>query len=132
LGFAIPSSTIQKLWPQLLKYGHARMPWLGVAVLTDTASLAHHYRLPAQQGVAIIYIIPHSAAAKAGFKAGEVITRINNHSVQSATQLENLINQDRVGQKITVSVKTHHGSITKSVILGEAPNGPISIPHPSF
>ncbi len=132
IGFAIPSSTVKKLWPQLLKYGHARMPWLGVAVLTDTAGLAQHYQLPAKQGVAISYIIPHSAAQKAGLKAGEVITRINNHSVTSATGLERAIDQERVGQKITITVQTHHGSVSKSVTLGEAPNGPISVPHSLF
>lgn len=132
IGFAIPVSTVKKLWPQLLKYGHARMPWLGVAVLTDNAALAHQYGLPSAKGVAISYIIPHSAAQKVGLQPGEVITEINHHTVTSATQLENVINQENVGQKITVTVDTHHGAISKTVTLGQAPNGPISIPHTSF
>ncbi len=132
LGFAIPASTLKKLWPQLIKYGHGRQPWLGVVVVTDTAGLAHHYGLPASSGVAVGSVLPHSVAANAGIRAGDVIMDVNNRSVRSATQLEDVINQYRVGQKITLTLQTHHGRVNRTVTLGQAPNGPIAVPHTKF
>ncbi|PSR29180.1 serine protease, S1-C subfamily, contains C-terminal PDZ domain [Sulfobacillus thermosulfidooxidans DSM 9293] len=132
IGFAIPVSTVKKLWPQLIKYGHAKEPWLGVVVTTDTPVLARQFQLPVQHGVAIGYVVPGSSAAKAGLHAGEVITKVNNQTVNSATGLEDIINHYKVGQQITLTLQGRHGSTTKTLSLGEAPNGPISIPQALF
>lgn len=128
IGFAIPTSTVDQIMPQLMKYGHVSRPWIGVFITTDSRQLAKAYSLPTSKGVVIAYVVPHSPARRAGLAAGEVITAVNGKSVTSDTQLIHLIQQHKVGSSVTLSVNDQGHQIQKTVTLAQEPNGPVATP----
>lgn len=128
IGFAIPTSTVTKILPQLMQYGHVVRPWLGVFITNDSKHLAQQYHLPTSKGVAVIYVEPSSPASRAGLKAGEVITAVNGKTVATASQLKSLISQNKVGATVNLTVN-NHGSVKKiSPTLAQQPNRSITIP----
>ena len=131
IGFAIPTSTLDQVVPQLMRTGHVSRPWLGVFITSDSATLEKQYGLKTASGVVIAYVEPNSPASKAGLKAGEVITQLNGHSVTSAGQLQQLVLKESVGTQITLTLNNHGQTITQSATLGQEPNGPITMPSSS-
>lgn len=129
IGFAIPTSTLDQIVPQLMKTGHVSRPWLGVFIQTDSASVKKADNLGTASGVLLAYVEPNSPASRAGLTAGEVITAVDGDRVTTATQLESLIKAKTVGSQVTISAVTLQGrTVTKSVTLGQEPNGPITMP----
>lgn len=129
IGFAIPTSTVDQIMPQLMRTGHVTRPWIGVFISTDTPRFARHYKLGTSSGVILDYIEPNSPAKKAGLTAGEVVTAVNGHKVTTATQLKDQVDKSTVGQQVTLTLKTRNGgTVTKSVTLGQEPNRAIVLP----
>ena len=65
---------------------------LGFHIQDLTANLASLFNLQIQEGVLVADVESESAASKAGFQRGDVITRINDKSVLNVHQLESYIN----------------------------------------
>lgn len=128
IGFAIPTSTVEQILPQLMKTGHVTRPWMGVFIATDTQAIAQQYGLKTSTGVVIAYVEPKSPAAKAGLVTGEVITAVNGTTVSHASALKSLIDKLSVGAHVSVTVNNQGNSVTKTVTLGQEPNGPITVP----
>lgn len=128
IGFAIPTSTLDKLVPQLMRTGHVSQPWIGVFISSDSSSIQKEYHLGTASGVLIAYVEPNSPASKAGLAAGDVITKVNSQSVTSATQLKNIIDKKSVGASVSLTLNDNGKVMTKSVTLGQEPNGPITMP----
>lgn len=128
IGFAIPTSTVDKIVPQLMKTGHVSRAWLGVFISSDSKNFANQYSLKTASGVVVDYVEPNSPASKAGLQAGDVITAVGGHSVTSAKALKNELSKDRVGQRVSLTLNVHGNTVTKSVTLGQEPNKPITPP----
>ncbi|AUW94764.1 peptidase A2 [Sulfobacillus thermotolerans] len=132
IGFAIPTSTVEQVLPQLMKYGHVSQPWVGVFIATDSSAMAKQYSLPTSKGVVIAYVEPGSPADSAGLSAGEVITQFNGQTVTTATQLKNLVSKTKVGQNVAITVNDQGKTITKTVTIGQEPNRAITPPSTGF
>ncbi|MBX5467537.1 MAG: trypsin-like peptidase domain-containing protein [Firmicutes bacterium] len=128
IGFAIPTSTVEEILPQLMKYGHVIRPWLGVFITDDNALLAREYGLGTQSGVLVVAVEPGSPADQAGLQAGDVITAINGTPVTTASALQADISHDQVGQRVTLTINRNGQTETVAVTLGQEPNGPITMP----
>jgi S1-C subfamily serine protease len=80
VGFAVPSNTINRILPQLIRDGRAQYPWLGISVTPEdngfgVGGLADVLNLPVQRGVLIRGITVGSPSDLAGLRGGnEVIT----------------------------------------------------------
>lgn len=128
IGFAIPTSTVEQILPQLMQYGHVVRPWLGVFITTDNALLAREYGLGTSKGVLVEAVEPQSPADSAGIQAGDVITAVNGQAVSTADALQSLIASYKVGQRITLTINENGQVRQVSVTLGQEPNGPITLP----
>jgi serine protease DegS len=105
IGFAIPTSLAKDVMQQIIEYGEVRRGWLGVAIQNIDANLADSLGLkPDQSGVIITSILKNGPAAKAGLQAGDVITRINDHSVTDVANALSLISSNLPGATISVHV----------------------------
>ena len=81
IGFAIPSDTILRELPSLIKNGIYNHPWLGVIVVDVTPAIAKFVGLNITYGVLIQSVIPDGPAAKAGIKAGNQKVQIEGQTV---------------------------------------------------
>lgn len=110
IGFAIPVDTVNRVVPQLIRYGKIIRPGLGVQVAEDQLT-----RELGLTGVLIVDVVPGSPAAKAGIrptmrgalgrvKLGDVIIAIDGKKIESVNDLFLLLEQYKVGDMITIAV----------------------------
>lgn len=129
IGFAIPTSTVDQILPQLMRTGHVSAPWMGVFIASDNPAYAKQYKLGTSKGVIVVAVEPNSPASKAGLNAGDVITAFGGKAVTSASALKKDVEADKVGQSVSVTMTTPQGrTVVKNVTLGQEPNGPITPP----
>lgn len=84
------------------------LPMLGV--------LPARSQSPEQKGVTLRFIFPGSPAAKAGLLAGDSIEKFDGHDITNASQLATFVEKQRVGAKVTATVRREKGA-TEEVSL---------------
>ena len=104
IGFAIPINMVRELTNQLIEFGEVRRGLLGVIMQNLTPELAKAFGLDMHQGVVISQVVDDSAASKAGLKTGDVISKINDVPVKSASAMRNMVGLMRVGAKMDITV----------------------------
>jgi putative serine protease PepD len=107
VGFAIPSNLVKTVVPQLIANGNVQHAFLGVQPATVNGV-----------GVRIVTVQPRSGAAKAGLKAGDVITAIDGKKTLSAEALRAAIDQQKPGERITVTIRRNGAAKTINATLG--------------
>ena len=119
IGFAIPANIVTDIAGQLIKTGHvtnSHRAALGVRVQTVTGPDGQ----PA--GVGIAAVTPGGPAAKAGLRAGDVITAVNGTATPDTEALAAVVAGLRPGKQVPVSVTKADGSTTTiHVTLGQLP-----------
>ena len=138
VGFAIPSATVQRVVPALIKSGHYDHPYLGISVGSVTPDLAKAMNLPiTQRGALVGSVTAGSPADKAGLKGGQtsvtingqqvsvggdVIIAFNGQAVKSSDDLVTLLERSGiVGQSATLKVLRGGAQIDVQVTLGARP-----------
>lgn len=81
IGFAIPINTVKLFVPDLIKYGKAQYPWLGVSVLPISPRLAQIFELPVQEGLLIVKADENGSAALAGIHGGKRQVYVGNYEI---------------------------------------------------
>ncbi|MEO9362555.1 MAG: trypsin-like peptidase domain-containing protein [Nitrososphaera sp.] len=81
IGFAVPSNTISKVVPSLIKNGKFQHPWVGISGADMTPGLARALNLKEPRGVLVVEVVGGSPAEKAGIKAGITQTRVDGRQV---------------------------------------------------
>jgi S1-C subfamily serine protease len=110
IGFAVPVNTVNRIVPQLIKFGHVSRPGLGIQVVSDAQA-----RRAGIEGVIIGDIQEGSAAAKAGLRGvqrdrygytyvGDIIIGINDQAVRNYGELGDVLEQYKVGEVVTVRI----------------------------
>ncbi len=121
IGFDIPAETAKLVVAQLKDKGHVTRGWMGVQVQPVTADIADSLGLKQAQGAIVDEPQPDSPAAKAGIKAGDVITAINGTPVKDSRDLARRIGMMAPGTSVKFDIVRDGQSQTASLTLGELP-----------
>ena len=89
IGFAIPANLAQRVMQQLLTFGEVRRGSLGVEAQDLDAALAATLGIASQRGALVTRVFDGTPAAKAGLRAGDVITAIDTQPVIDRDALHN-------------------------------------------
>jgi len=138
IGFAIPSNTIKKIIPILIKDRHFKHPWLGITGLSINPDLSNTLQLPVSNGFMIQNVIKESPAGKAGLHGytntttidgtkyrvgGDIIIGIDNNQVRKLEDILNYLQEEKsVGDKITLKILRDGRTSNFDLILEERPN----------
>src|SRR3954452_12824827 len=122
IAFAIPSDTVKTVIAQLKEHGSVTRGWLGVQIQTVTPEIADSLGLKKAQGALVAEPQQNSPAAKAGIKAGEVITQVNGEAVKDSRELAKKIGAMQPGTKVNLTVLDNGSEKTLTVELGQLPN----------
>jgi serine protease Do len=104
VGFALPSSVAIDVYNQIVTHGHVTRGAIGISFREDESAnpIALH-SLGADYGVMIGMVDKDGAAAKAGLKAEDVITKINGKPVHNGNDLVDPITRTPVGDKVEIT-----------------------------
>jgi serine protease Do len=124
-GFAIPINHARRVAETLIKDGKMRYAYLGVQV-GDLRLVAEEKKpkLPgnAPKDAAVVSAVTvNGPAAKAGVRAGDVITRIDNQPIEGSHDVVAYVSSKQVGQKVTVNYIRDGKPSQMQVTLGEFP-----------
>lgn len=115
--FAVPVTIVKKVMDDLLNHGEVQRALLGVMIRDVTAELAAEKKLKAVKGVYIDGVNDGSAAKDAGIKEGDVLMKINDTEVNSASEVQEAIAQYRPGDKVLVTFVRDNAVKTLNVTL---------------
>ena len=126
MGFAIPSDTVVSIINELEKNGKVERPALGVTMVdlsnVSTSDQASVLNLPTSVsgGVVVMGTTDGSAAAEAGLKKYDVITKIDDTDITGSGDLRDALYKRKVGDTIKITyyrdgkAKTVDAKLTKT------------------
>ncbi len=103
IAFAIPSNMANNLVQQIIEFGEVKRGLLGIKGGELNADLAKAFDVNAQQGAFVSEVMADSAAAKAGLKAGDVITALNGQKIRSFAELRAKVATTGAGKEIELT-----------------------------
>lgn len=95
-------------------------PVLGVQAEDISGQLGTYFHVPGEAGVLIREVSPNSPAAKAGLKAGDVITRVDGAAVKTVDDLREHLRDQREQKSVSLTI-IRQGSEMKVPVTIEAP-----------
>lgn len=122
IGFAIPANMAYNLVDQIIEHGEVRRGILGIAGRDLDSQLAKAFGLDTQHGAFVNEVLPDSAAAKSGIKAGDIITQIDDRKIKSFHELRAKIGTMGAGTKVKLGLIRDGNKKHVNVILAEANN----------
>ncbi len=122
IGFAIPTSIVEKVMNDIINTGRVSRGWLGIEVGRTPLELgADNDTQQIAAGVQIITIVPNAAADRAGLQVGDVILSINDVAMNDANALIQYISKQSPNSSITVQILRGDKQQLIDVVLDERP-----------
>lgn len=128
IGFAIPINDIKPLVDSVKTKGRIVRAYLGIRYVAVDQQTATANNLSVTNGAWVQAqddsnpgVVAGSPAEKAGVKEGDIITKINNDSIDATHSLQSLIGKHKSGDKVTLTVVRDGKTMTLEATLGEAP-----------
>ncbi|MER6599371.1 S1C family serine protease [Streptomyces parvus] len=117
LGFAIPINQAKNVAEQLIETGKPVYPVIGATVTMEekTGGAA----ISAEGAGGTPAVTPNGPAARAGLKAGDVITKFNDTVIDSGPTLIGEIWTRKPGEKVTLTYERDGKEATAEVTLGQ-------------
>ncbi|MBV2130166.1 Do family serine endopeptidase [Arsukibacterium indicum] len=120
IGFSIPSNMMKNLVDQILEFGEVRRGSLGIRGLDLNAELTEAMNLSISRGAWVNEVLPDTAAAEAGIKAGDVIISMNDNRINSFNELRAKIATLGAGRKAELGILRDGKERKVSVTLRQA------------
>ena len=137
VGFAVPSNTVKKVVPVLIRDGEFKHPWMGISGTDVDPELAEMRDLKSSKGFVVISVIEGSPAEKAGMKGvtqtrekdgrefpvdGDIIIAIDGKTVRKISDiLIHLQREKTIGDEMILTVLRTGVSFDLTMILEERP-----------
>jgi S1-C subfamily serine protease len=139
VGFAVPTSAIERSISQLRKKGTAEYAYIGVSSESLYPQLAEKLGLDTEFGGLIAEIVPGGPADKAGLEGGneklvfqgqpyrvggDVILQVDGKDVVEVNDLAQLVSEHEPGDKVQVTILHDNKRKQVEVTLGKRPDTP--------
>jgi Do/DeqQ family serine protease len=122
IGFAIPSKMTRNVMDQLENGGKVHRGMLGAVIRSIRSELDDFSGTSKTGGVKIESVKPGGPADRAGLRAGDIITAVNQSPIDDPNTLRNLIASTPPGTEVTITrVRNGHEQQTR-VHIAELPS----------
>jgi len=135
IGFAIPSNSILRITPQLIKNGTYSHPWLGIAGTSMSPDVALANSLPRNyKGVIVDKVVKDGPAEKAGITpatldenniphGGDIITAVDGHPIKTIYDIIAYMDEQKsVGDKVVLTINRMGKTVDVTVLLQSRPS----------
>lgn len=119
-GFAIPVNIVKKIVSDLIEFGDVKRGYLGISYEprnSENERMVRQSGLKDGQGVYVQSVPSDGAAAAAGLKKGDVITKVNGNAVASGIEMSGHIASFKPGEKVPVTYFRGGKEFTTNVTL---------------
>ena len=103
INFAIPSNVTQLVMREILKYGKVFRGWLGIILVPPQYFNKRNQITQPKQGVMVMGVYNNSPAKIANFRQEDIITHIDDITIQSNHQYRELIAKSKPGETLELS-----------------------------
>jgi S1-C subfamily serine protease len=134
VGFAIPSNSIQRIVPQLIKNGTYAHPWLGIAGTSMNPDVALANGLVRNyKGVIVVQVVKDGPAYKSGLvpatldnnnipHGGDIITAIDGHPIKTIYDIIAYVDdQKSVSDKVVLTINRIGKTMDLTLLLQARP-----------
>jgi serine protease Do len=121
IGFAIPTSTAEKVIMALKEHGRVERGWLGVQIQPVTEEIASALGRTDQAGALVAEVMADSPAARAGLRAGDLILSVDGEPVSELKDLPRMVADIRPGTRAVVAVQRDGAETTLDLVIGAMP-----------
>ncbi|MGR8921667.1 MAG: Do family serine endopeptidase [Gammaproteobacteria bacterium] len=104
IGFAIPAIEAERVVAALKADGAVTRGWLGVQVQDVTEDVAAALGLDEAGGALVAEVVDDAPAARAGLRAGDVITRFGDTAIEDPRDLSRAVARVRPGTRVELEV----------------------------
>jgi serine protease Do len=116
IGFAVPINMAKKVMQQLIATGHVERGRIGVLLSDVDEPVGGHL-----QGARVAEVSPGSPAERAGLRKGDIILKVDDVPIRSATQMRNVIGLTPVGQEVRLTVERDRATESATVQVEPVP-----------
>lgn len=119
MGFAIPINDAKPIINELIEKGYISRPYLGI--LGNVIDEVTAKRYDVSMGILVEQLVKDGPAHKAGIKAMDIITEINEKQIRNFEELNSMLEQLKPKDKIKVIVERYGKKLEIDVTLEEMP-----------
>ncbi len=123
--YAIPVNIVKKVIADMVKFGSVQRAFIGISYPAEGLPEKEQINLDKEygnawktnDGVFVLGVLDGSAAASAGIKEKDIITKINGTQITSGPQMQEQISLYKPGDKVSVSYLRNGKETTVNVVL---------------
>ncbi len=131
IGFSIPINIARPLMRQALAGQPLQRPYIGIHFVQIDAQKAKEANLSVKEGALVQTdpttgdpsVVADGPAAKGGVQDGDIITKINDVTVDTLHPLDAVLSQFSPGDTVTLTILRNGKTVTADVTLGVRPAG---------
>ena len=123
IGFAVPVQMVNRIVPQILKYGKVIRPGFGISLIPERISARWGIK-----GLAIAKVQKGSSAARAGLKParqtsrgrillGDIIQKVDGEPVYSFDDLARILDRHQVGEQVSLEIRRNKRTYSLTIKL---------------
>jgi S1-C subfamily serine protease len=116
---AIPTATIERIVPLLLRDGRIARGWLGVALQAVAVPDALRETAEQSSGLMVMSVAEGGPAAQAGIVAGDIILSVDGTSTHRFRRIARLFGADSIGRKVDLRLIRSGAVITVQATIAE-------------
>jgi len=118
---AIPTTTVERIVPLLLKDGRIARGWLGVALQAVAVPDALRESADQSGGLMVMSVVADGPAAQAGIVAGDIILSVDGTSTHRFRNIARQFGADSIGRKADLRLIRSGRVITVQTTIAERP-----------
>ena len=115
----IPTATIERVVPQLLKDGRIPRGWLGIALQAVAVPDALRETAGQSSGLMVMSVVENGPAAQAGIVAGDIILSVDGTPAHRFRKMARLLGADSIGRKTDIRLIRGGAVITVQLTIAE-------------
>lgn len=120
LGFSIPINSVKPIIAEIIQEGGFNNVYIGFTGKDiETYERQMNVDLPVGKGVVVVEVFADSPAYKAGLRASDIITKIDDYPIESMIGIRKVLYNYRVGDKAVLNINRNGTESTVEIIFTE-------------
>lgn len=115
--FAIPVNIAKKVINDIIRFGQTQKASAGIVTQEIDKNLQKSKKLPDNHGVYIQRVLKDASADKAGLQEGDIILKIDNKTVNTASEVNEIMAQSSPNETVTFLIRRNNQQSEKRVTL---------------